>query len=58
MIECTLPGDINNCQFYDEKNKSCNNQNYSQCSFSKSIDPQNKSVGYVREERWYEKYYK
>ena len=57
MIQCTLPQDINLCPHYDKPNSSCNNP--SNCSFQENVQedmmPYN---GYVRQERWYEKYYR
>lgn len=54
MYKCELPTEINNCQYYDKKNRMCSNPN--KCNFQE-IDSK-KNVGYIRKERWYEQYYR
>lgn len=54
-MKCTLDSNINNCPFYKIKTSECNNEK--ECSF-KEKDKSNKTGEYVREERWYEKYYR
>ena len=57
MKKCSLSEDINRCQFFDKKTKTCNNPN--KCSFqNKGNEDITNPHGYVRKERWYEKYHK
>lgn len=53
-MNCSLADDINKCPFYI--NQLCTNEN--KCSFQVSNTKQNETANYVREERWYTKYYK
>lgn len=55
-MKCTLPADINQCRFYNKDNMECSNDN--ECSFQESEEENILTKGYIREERWYEKYYK
>ena len=53
----TLSADINNCPFCDKDSMLCKNEN--KCAFKQEKIEDNISPdGYVRKERWYEKYYK
>lgn len=55
--KCSLAENINECQYFDKKSKGCNNSG--KCSFQ--IDNEETIAnehGYIREERWYEKYHK
>ena len=56
MLKCTLDKDINTCPYFS-KDEYCSNEN--QCSFQQ-IDEEKivENLKYVREERWYEKYYR
>ena len=54
MYKSELPTEINNCQYYDKKNRMCSNPN--KCNFQETDSKNN--VGYVRKERWYEQYYR
>lgn len=56
MIKCMLLEEINQCKFCDLSNMTCNNPN-SSCAF-RDDKTESTSKEYVREERWYEKYYK
>lgn len=53
---CTLPEDINTCPFCDKDRMECNNKK--NCSFKENEDDQITKDKYVRQKRWYEKYYK
>ena len=53
MNICTLDRDINKCPFFE--NEICKNKN--KCSYQVAHETNN-SHRYVREERWYEKYYR
>lgn len=58
---CTLDIEIRNCPFLSKDLKYCNAEP-SSCSFRKFdtiiIDTHETKQKYVREPRWYEKYYK
>ena len=57
MKKCDLDEDINQCQYFDKKNKKCINPE--KCSFQ--LDDGDEVIvhhPYMREERWYEKYQK
>lgn len=56
---CTFAEDYNTCKHLDRNTQYCKNEN-TQCGFRKEIKLDvNKPVEkYVRQERWYEKYYK
>ena len=65
MKKCNLDAPVNKCEFFG-RNLICNNSN--KCSFQE-VDPEDveeiivkkngvKKNGYIRKERWYEKYYK
>lgn len=56
ITECNLDIDINNCQYFDSKDcsctghiKECGMYNWNYCTINRK---------YVREKRWYEKYYR
>lgn len=53
--KCNLTEEINKCPFYTKEDKSCGNER--ECVFRYSDKPKEKN-DYVRQERWYEKYYK
>lgn len=53
-MKCTLSADINNCPFCNKEDLTCKNEN--KCAFKEDIKHCNKE--YVRQERWYEKYYR
>lgn len=56
-VICTLDKDINRCPHYRSDDLSCANEK--PCSFGQIGGDETKISGeYVREERWYEKYYK
>ena len=58
MFNCTLSPDINTCKFYSPSDNSCSNPNEG-CTFREDSSKSSElPTGYVREERWYEKYYK
>lgn len=54
IVKCGLDEDINKCKFYDKENRDCHNPN--KCSYQEVNNISN--PGYIRKERWYEKYYK
>ena len=54
-MKCYLDKDINKCPYFLQKEQECISK--SKCSFQEKIDPKI-DCGYVRKERWYEKYYK
>lgn len=54
-MKCTLAADINKCQYFNKETQECNNDE--KCSFQ-SKDEEKNVTGYVRQERWYEKYYR
>ena len=56
MVKCMLLKEINQCKFCDKNTMTCNNPDTG-CAFR---DDKRKGTDkkYVREERWYEKYYK
>lgn len=58
MKICLLPKENNKCRFFDKEKMECHNKVVG-CGFQKieKINDKNAS-GYVRKERWYEKYYK
>ena len=57
MKKCSLAEDINECQYFDKKNKECNNPG--KCSFQEDVVEESLNhQEYIREERWYEKYHK
>ena len=51
-MQCSLPKNVNECPFYNAADNTCNNSN--KCSFQEKEE----TPAYVRETRWYEKYYK
>lgn len=51
---CTLKASINKCPYFD--NEECKAEN-TQCAFFLQ-EKETERDAYVREERWYEKYYK
>lgn len=57
---CTLEEDINSCQFFQREKGLCNGN--PQCGFCVCEKEEEQKVSYnykyVREPRWYEKYYK
>ena len=54
-MKCTLSIEINECPFCNKEDMICNKED--KCTFQKddNIQPKQK---YVRQERWYEKYYR
>lgn len=54
-MKCTLSIEVNECPFYNKDKMECNNQN--RCTYQENENAQPKEK-YVRQERWYEKYYK
>ena len=52
-MKCSLPPNVNECPFYHAADSTCSNSNT--CSFQ---EKEAETQGYVRETRWYEKYYK
>ena len=55
MVKCTLDKDINKCPYLVED--GCSNPNH--CSFQQEDkEALIEKERYVREERWYEKYYR
>lgn len=55
IMKCTLVADINKCQYFNKETQECNNDG--KCSFQ-SKDEEKNVTGYVRQERWFEKYYR
>lgn len=53
-MKCTLPADINSCEYFIPEGNHCRNEN--KCSFQDI--PTQSGEKYIRQERWYEKYYK
>ena len=54
-MKCYLDKDINKCPYFLSAEQKCTSK--TKCSFQEKIDS-NANGGYVRQERWYEKYYK
>lgn len=56
---CTMDADLRQCQLLDQTRKYCAGENVkcSFCEVEQKNNPQNPK-GYVRQERWYEKYYR
>lgn len=56
-MKCTLPIDINNCQFCNRQDMICENKE--DCSFQEKNreTKNNNDKPYVREERWFEHLY-
>lgn len=54
-MKCTLSVEVNNCPFCNKDNMECNNNK--NCAFQMDKNSPVKDK-YVRQERWYEKYYK
>ena len=54
-MKCTLPADINECPLCDKEKMECNKKD--RCIFQENENAQPKEK-YIRQERWYEKYYK
>lgn len=55
---CTFAEEYNTCKYLDRNTHFCKYEN-TQCGFRKEIKLNVKSAEkYVRQERWYEKYYK
>lgn len=54
-MKCYLDKDINKCPYFLPAEEECISK--SKCSFQEKIDFKI-DCGYVRKERWYEKYYK
>ena len=58
MTLCLLSKDINNCTFCDKDKMECHNK-VADCGFKKCEEIKTEeTMGYIRKERWYEKYYK
>lgn len=61
MKKCKLDVSVNKCEFF--VTVSCECQNTNKCSFQE-VEPEDVedvtvgNNGYVRKERWYEKYYR
>lgn len=56
-MKCTLSIEVNTCPFCDKDKMECNNEK--SCAFQERKDNAIKTKeGYVRKERWYEKYYR
>lgn len=53
-MRCSLDKEINKCDFYE--NELCKNEK--KCSFQVPEENMYTTEKYVREERWYEKYFK
>lgn len=53
-MKCNLPEDVNSCPMFQKDNATCKNQN--KCSYQVSEEVIKEK--YVRQERWYEKYYR
>ena len=53
-MRCSLDKEINMCEFFD--NELCKNKK--NCSFQVTEENLNIAKKYIKEERWYEKYYK
>lgn len=58
-MQCLLAKDINTCPFYEPDVEQCTNEN-TKCTFRipEDNDKPKERNRYVREPRWYEKYYK
>lgn len=57
MKKCTLEPEYNTCRYFNYEASEC--QNKGRCSFQEEVIANNKiRANYVREERWYEKYYR
>lgn len=56
MIICTLDKEINKCICFDPETCACTSQK--PCGMAKAEIIKENQPGYVRQERWYEKYYK
>ena len=57
MKKCNLSKDINNCPFCDKDKMECHND-VAECGFQKCEEVKTEdTIGYIRKERWYEKYY-
>lgn len=54
MIKCYLNNEINTCPYYKKENMECKSP--TPCNFAKN-NAKIKNT-YMRQERWYEKYYK
>lgn len=59
MLYCTLEADVNECPYFQSENGLCK-RSTPECGFCYEEFSEKKSVNYkyVREPRWYEKYYK
>lgn len=56
-MKCALSIKANECPFCDKDKMECKNEN--KCSFQENEDNIIKTQdGYVRKERWYDKYYR
>ena len=54
--KCALPPEINNCQYFSGKDGCL--ATHSGCGMLKKYEEEPEPKGYVRKERWYERYYK
>lgn len=54
--KCSLPEDINKCPFCNKEKMECKIQTGKTCAFQ--YDDSVVKDNYVRQERWFEKYYK
>ena len=57
MKLCLLSKDNNNCKFCDKDKMECH-KDVAECGFQKCEEVKTeKTIEYIRKERWYEKYY-
>jgi hypothetical protein len=54
--KCSFAPDINKCPYFMQDNEGCSNTD-KVCSFYRKME-QNKEVVEIRQEKWFEKYYK
>lgn len=54
-MKCLLDKDINKCPYFLLTEEECISK--TKCSYQEKIDPET-DCGYIRKERWYEKYYR
>ena len=56
-MKCNLSADTNKCPFCNKNKMECNYDR--RCLFQETeSEPVKETNGYVRKERWYEKYYR
>ena len=56
FVKCVFAPDINKCPHYISDKEGCKNPKRG-CSFFRDFE-QKKETPYVKEEKWFEKYYK